>query len=126
MRVAVPFGKSKVYTAIVAGIHTTAPLVYEAKEIHQILDETPLVSLKQLELWAWISNYYLCSEGEVMRAALPNAFLLESETLVVKNTVKEFDAASLKDDEFLVYEALQKSSSIKINELEAVLNKRNL
>ena len=100
MRVAVPFGKSKVYTAIVAGIHTTAPLVYEAKEIHQILDETPLVSLKQLELWAWISNYYLCSEGEVMRAALPNAFLLESETLVVKNTVKEFDAASLKDDEF--------------------------
>jgi primosomal protein N' (replication factor Y) len=126
MRVAVPFGKSKVYTAIVASIHTTAPLVYEAKDIHQILDETPLVTLKQLELWEWISNYYLCSEGEVMRAALPNAFLLESETLVVKNDIKACDINDLKDDEFLVYEALQKSSSIKINELEAVLNKKNV
>jgi primosomal protein N' (replication factor Y) len=126
MRVAVPFGKSKVYTAIVVSIHTTAPLIYEAKEIHQILDETPLVTLKQLELWEWIANYYLCTEGEVMRAALPNAFLLESETLVVKNKLQEIEINSLKDDEFLVYEALQKSSSIKINELEAILDKKNV
>ena len=126
MRVAVPFGKSKVYTAIVVSIHITAPLIYEAKEIHQILDETPLVTLKQLELWEWIANYYLCTEGEVMRAALPNAFLLESETLVVKNKLQEIEINSLKDDEFLVYEALQKSSSIKINELEAILDKKNV
>ena len=84
MRVAVPFGKSKMYTGIVADIHNTKPLVYEAKEIHQILDETPIVTPKQLELWQWIAKYYMCTIGDVMRAALPNAFMLESETIISK------------------------------------------
>tara|TARA_R110002073_G_scaffold14417_6_gene58971 strand:+ start:300 stop:542 length:243 start_codon:yes stop_codon:yes gene_type:complete len=48
MRVAVPFGKSKIYTGIVLNIHSDAPIAYEAKEIQQILDETPIVN-KMLE-----------------------------------------------------------------------------
>jgi primosomal protein N' (replication factor Y) len=48
--VSVPFGKSKIYTALVLEIHNNAPLVYEAKEIHQILDDTPIVTTQQLAL----------------------------------------------------------------------------
>ncbi len=125
MRVAVPFGKSKIYTGIVAEIHTNPPTVYEAKDIHQILDEGPIVNEKQLQLWHWIANYYMCTLGDVMRAALPNAFVLESETIIVKNT-KTIDESILKDDEFLVYEALQQQSSLKIHDIANILDKKNV
>ena len=59
MRVAVSFGKSKIYSALVLNIHQTKPTLYEAKEIHQILDETPLVNEQQLQHWIWLSNYYV-------------------------------------------------------------------
>ena len=85
MRVAVSFGKTKMYTGLVFNIHETAPTLYEAKEIHQILDETPIVNERQLKHWQWIANYYMCSLGDVYRASLPSAFLLESETILYKN-----------------------------------------
>ncbi|WP_445731978.1 replication restart helicase PriA [Mariniflexile sp.] len=125
MRVAVPFGKSKIYTGIVAQIHTNPPTAYEAKEIHQILDEGPLVNEKQLQLWQWIAHYYMCTVGDVMRAALPNAFLLESETIITKNT-KTIDESMLEDDEFLVYEALQHQPSLKIHDIANILDKKNV
>jgi len=86
MRVAVPFGKSKVYTGIVAKIHSEKPLHYEAKLIEEILDKTPTVTEKQLKFWSWIANYYMCAEGEVLKAALPSAFLLE---IVYKPNVRD-------------------------------------
>ena len=73
MRVAVPFGKSKIYTALVYRIHQSAPEVYEAKDIHQILDEHPIITETQLTLWEWIAQYYMCTLGEVLRASLPSA-----------------------------------------------------
>jgi primosomal protein N' (replication factor Y) len=78
MRVAVPFGKKKIYTALVFEIHQEAPMAYEAKPIHQILDDMPVVNELQLQHWEWIASYYMSSLGEVYRAALPSAFLLES------------------------------------------------
>ena len=65
LRVAVPFGKSRIYTALIVHIHNRPPEVYEAKPIHQILDEIPLVNEIQLNHWKWISDYYMCSLGEV-------------------------------------------------------------
>ncbi len=126
MRVSVPFGKSKIYTGLVGAIHNEAPLVYEAKTIHQILDESPIVTERQLQLWQWISKYYMCSVGEIMRAALPNAFILESETLISKNNLKEINDVDLKDDEFLVYEALNYQSALKIQEISNILDKKNV
>ncbi len=126
MRVSVPFGKSKIYTAIVYSVHNTAPVVYEAKDIHQILDETPVVTQTQLQHWHWISRYYMCSVGEVMRAALPSAFLLESETIITKNKDRIVNDEDLKDDEFLVYEALHHQSSLKIQDLMSILDKKNV
>ena len=126
MRVAVPFGKSKIYTGIVFKIHSNAPTAYEAKEIQQILDEAPVVNQKQLQLWEWIAGYYMCTLGDVMRAALPNPFILESETVVIKNMVKTIDESILRDDEFLVYEALHHQSSLKIHDISNILDKKNV
>ncbi|WP_452227051.1 replication restart helicase PriA [Lacinutrix cladophorae] len=126
MRVAVPFGKTKMYTALVQSIHNNKPLVYDAKEIHQILDETPIINPEQLTFWQWISKYYMCTLGDVMRAALPSAFMLESETIISKNVSKVIADEDLKDDEFLVYEALHHQSSLKIQDLISILDKKNV
>lgn len=126
MRVAVPFGKSKIYTGIVSAVHQSDPEIYEAKPIEQILDEKALVTLKQLQFWKWISDYYMCTEGEVLRAAVPSAFLLESETLVQLVKTSEVDEESLSDDEFLLFEALQRQSSLKIKEIIQLLDKKTV
>ncbi len=126
MRVAVQFGKSKVYAALVSKVHQNPPQVYEAKEIEHILDETPIVTKNQLELWSWISQYYMCTKGEVMRAALPSAFLLESETIILKNDKTTVDESLLKDDEFLIFEALQHQSLLRIQEIMNIVSKKNV
>ncbi|WP_460218506.1 replication restart helicase PriA [Psychroserpens sp. MEBiC05023] len=126
IRVSVPFGKTKIYTALVIEIHNNAPQVYEAKEIHQILDDTPIVTQIQLKHWAWISQYYMCTLGEVMRAALPSAFILESETIISKNADVFINDTDLKDDEFIVYEALHHQSSLKIQDLMSILDRKNV
>jgi primosomal protein N' (replication factor Y) len=125
MRVAVSFGKSKMYTGLVLNIHTNAPTLYEAKEIHQILDEIPLVNEKQLQHWQWIANYYMCSLGDVYRASLPSAFLLESETIIYKNNTF-LDETILEDDEFLIFEALQQQSQLTIHQVIAILGKKKV
>ncbi|MCB4797418.1 replication restart helicase PriA [Neotamlana laminarinivorans] len=126
MRVSVPFGKSKIYTGIVYSIHNVAPTAYEAKEIYQILDDFPIVTSTQLQLWQWMAKYYMCTLGDIMRAALPSAFILESETLITKNNKKVIDETVLIDDEFLIYEALHHQSSLKIHDVSNILNKKNV
>jgi len=125
MRVAVSFGKTKMYTGLVFNIHQTAPTLYEAKEIHQILDETPLVNELQLKHWQWIADYYMCSLGDVYRASLPSAFLLESETVIYKNHAFVEDAI-LADDEFLIFEALQHQSQLTIHQVADILGKKKV
>ena len=126
MRVAVPFGKSKIYTALVIELHQNQPVLYDAKEIHQILDEKPIVNELQINHWHWISNYYMCSIGDVYRGAMPSAFLLESETIISQKNETFVDQTTLSDDEFLVYEALQQQSSLKVQDIIGILNKKNI
>ncbi|HET8752985.1 MAG TPA: primosomal protein N', partial [Salinimicrobium sp.] len=126
MRVAVPFGKSKIYTGIVSAVHQSDPEIYEAKPIEQILEEEPLVTSQQLDFWKWIADYYMCSEGEVLRAAIPSAFLLESETLVQLLKKNEIDENVLSDEEFILYEALQKQSTLKIKEIIELLDRKTV
>ncbi|WP_439129419.1 replication restart helicase PriA [Polaribacter sp.] len=125
MRVAVSFGKTKMYTGLVFNIHTTAPTLYEAKEINQILDATPIVNEQQLKHWQWIANYYMCALGDVYRASLPSAFLLESETIIYKNEAFT-DDVSLDDNEFLIFEALQHQSQLTIHQVAAILGKKKV
>ena len=126
MRVVVPFGKTKMYTALVMQLHQTPPQLYEAKSIHQLVDDQPIVNAIQIKHWQWIAEYYMCSLGEVYRGALPSALLLESETLLNYKSETTVDSADLSDDEYLVYEALQHQSAIKLQEVEAILNRKRV
>ncbi|GAB1309252.1 primosomal protein N' [Urechidicola sp. KH5] len=125
MRVAVTFGKRKVYTALVFEVHANPPIGYEAKPINQILDETPVVNQSQLIHWQWVASYYMCTLGEVVRAALPSAFLLESETAILKNTSFE-NETDLTDEEFLIFEALQHHSELNVQQIMDILDKKKV
>lgn len=126
MRVAVPFGKTKIYTALVLDKNNTPPQLYEAKEIHQILDEKPVVNLHQIEHWKWIASYYMCSLGEVFRSALPSGYILESETIISARENAELDSDDLKDDEYLILEALKSQSSITVQDVIKILGKKTV
>lgn len=123
-RVAVPFGKSKVYTALVIKKHQISPDLYEPKPIIQIIDEIPIVNDFQLAHWKWIASYYLCSLGEVYKSALPVGLMIEGETLLSLNPTVNLDEIS--DSEYLVLEALQKFSAISFKEVMAILGKKNI
>lgn len=127
MRVAVPFGKSKIYTALVYAIHQNAPTAYKAKEIDQILDHAPVVTQGQLQFWEWIASYYMCSLGEVFKAAIPAALLLESETIILPNKNFRWKGEDFfSDEESLVYEALQHQTSLKIQEVSDIIDRKNV
>lgn len=126
MRIAVPFGKNKIYTALVVDLHNNEPQLYEAKEIDQILDNYPVVNQFQINHWFWIASYYMCSIGDVYKGALPAALLLESETIISKLDANGMDKNSLNDEEYLIYEALQCQNSLKIKDIVGILNKKNI
>ena len=126
MRLAVPFGKSKIYTALVIELHQNAPTLYDAKEIHQILDDKPLVTETQIEHWQWIASYYMCAIGDVFRGAIPSALLLESETVISQKPDIEIDESQLSDEEYLIYQALQHQSSLKVQDIISILNRKSV
>jgi primosomal protein N' (replication factor Y) len=123
-RVVVSFGQKKFYTAIVSRIHDERPAGdYEIKPVSILLDATPVVTESQLRFWRWIADYYLCSVGDVYKAALPSGLKLESESVVEYNP--EFEAESplpareqqildlLSADEVQSVTRLEKESGLK-------------
>jgi len=125
-RVSVPFGKSRIITGVVSKLHHETPLSYEVKHIHQIIDESPIVNEHQLIFWDWMSNYYMCGIGEVMKASIPSVLLIESETIISLNKNTEFIQNELTDDEFLICEALLNATELSIHEISEILNKKNV
>jgi len=85
LRAIVQFGDRKILTGIIINIHQSPPKDYEAKYILELLDDEPIVNVHQLKLFQWIADYYLCSAGEVMNAALPSGLKLSSESMVQLN-----------------------------------------
>ena len=124
-RVAVPFGKQKIYTAIVSRVHTVAPQTYEPKSIVMILDESPMVTEDQLKFWEWLSAYYMCTKGEVLRASLPAALLIESQSLIVKCEATQEQLDALSDSQYLVYEALQKQN-LTLEEISMITDRKRV
>jgi len=106
-RVVVQFGSRKIYTAIVCSIHTNAPTEYETKDIISVLDSYPIVNESQFKLWNWIAEYYMCSVGEVYKAALPSGLKLESETQVIYNPELNYENA-FTSQETLILDFLEK------------------
>ena len=114
-RIIVPFGTKKFYSAIVVRLHDTTPS-YTTKEAVELIDSSPIVTLAQMNLWKWIADYYLCTLGDVYKAALPGGMKLESETKVLYN--EEFIANdALTGTEVKIVQALEeeeKSLSLTI------------
>ncbi|RCH55168.1 primosomal protein N' [Mucilaginibacter hurinus] len=125
-RVVVQFGKSKLYTAIILSIGEKAPEKYEAKYVLEVLDDKPLVTHAQLQLWQWISEYYMCHIGEVMHAALPSVLKLASETRIVLNKGFEYDRTQLHDKEFLIAEALDLQPELTVSDIAKLLGQKTV
>ncbi len=122
-RVAVPFGRTKIYAGIIDSIHHNTP-DYETKFVLDVLDDAPIVSRKHIDLWHWIAEYYMCSIGEVMNAALPSSFKLANETYIVLHPEWNHDTSKLTDAEFLVTDALQLQKRLKIQEIGQILRRK--
>ena len=125
-RVVIQFGKSKLYSAIIAKIHENPPEKYRAKDIQMVLDNKPVVNPTQLKFWDWIKTYYMCNPGDVMSAALPSGLKLSSETQIVLNTEVSADANSLTDEEFLIFEALEINEVLSLDDIAKILNKKTV
>ena len=116
-RVVVPFGRKKFYTAIVLNVHYCAPTEYEVKDISALLDASPILLPAQFKFWEWIADYYLCTQGDVYKAALPSGLKLESETIVEYNPDFEADAP-LPEREQRILDLLAVDSQQCVTKLE--------
>lgn len=126
IRVAVPFGKSKLYTGLVVRVHQEPPTAYQPKEIDRLLDVEPLITSNQLQHWNWIATYYMCTLGEVFRTALPSVFLLESETRVLAVTGLNYTELDLDDDEYLILEALEQQPVLSVDDILEITDRKQV
>lgn len=116
-RVIVQFGKKKFYTAIVFQIYEKEKLSQPVKDIVTVLEEYPIATPLQLKFWEWVAIYYMCSLGDVYRAALPSALKLESETHVLLNA--DFETSEpLTANEQKVFYCLSPAKAKTIAEIE--------
>lgn len=120
-RVIVNFGEKKLYTGLIKKIHNEKPANYETKPVSSILDSVPIVNEFQLNFWEWIAKYYMCSLGDIFKAALPSALKIESETKISFNKNFEIDETLNSQESFLI-SCLKNEKSISIKELSETLN----
>ena len=124
-RVIVPFGRKKYYTAIVRNIHYSAPTEYEVKEVSALLDAHPILLPAQFKFWEWLADYYLCTQGDVYKAALPSGLKLESETMVEYNPDFEPDV-QLSDKELKILDLLSAEPEQCVTKLEKESGVKNI
>ena len=121
-RVLVHVGKKKEYAAIVNKIHNNKP-GYKTKEVIDVLAEAPIVHLKQLELWAWMSRYYMTSMGEIMIAGLPSSLKLQSESVYMPSgkLYNDRELSNLKPQEQAIVDALEHNQQMSLKEISELL-----
>ena len=125
-RVIVPFGNSKLITGIVCKIHNETPTLYNPKEIEYVIDEIPIVDERQLEFFKWMSNYYMCSIGQVIKNAIPSLLLLKSESQMVLNYDSSLENLNLSKESNVVIDLLVKNKKISFHELTDLVGKKNV
>ena len=124
-RVVVSFGRKKFYTGIVRNVHYLKPQEYEVKEVSAVLDEHPILLPLQFQFWEWLADYYLCTQGDVYKAALPSGLKLESETVVEYNP--DFEATEpLSEREQKVLDLLAVEPEQTVTRLEKESGLKNI
>ncbi|MEM6964334.1 MAG: primosomal protein N' [Bacteroidota bacterium] len=126
IRVEVQLGKKKLYSAIVLELTEKAPEGTKPKPILSIIDKSPIVDATQLKLWKWMAQYYCCSLGEVMVAALPAGLKMSSETQIVMSPFFTEDYTMLKDKEYLVAEALRNRQELTVDDVRQILGQKTV
>lgn len=126
IRVEVVLGKNKRYAGIIKKILPAKPEAFQPKDILNVLDTEPLLYPQQLQLWDWIAQYYMCSEGEVMQAAIPSNLKLSSESILIWNEERGLDFSDLGDAEYIVAEALELKKELRLNEVQLLLDSSNV
>lgn len=116
-RVEVQFGSRKRYAGLIVNITGSIP-GYKTKEIISLLDEAPIILPWQLKLWQWMASYYCCTMGEVMKAALPGALMLSSETVISAMPVSEDLVLQLDNPLYDLLRIIQTKDSITLEDLE--------
>ena len=124
-RVLVSFGKNKIYTGIIADIHTQKPDYPSIKEVEELLDEVPIVSATHIKLWKWLSSYYMTSIGEIMDLALPNAFKLSSERFYVPRPSINSNDFDLTGDTLMLADAIQSMGKFSLKDIKGFFNKKS-
>ncbi|MEM6879471.1 MAG: primosomal protein N', partial [Bacteroidota bacterium] len=119
-RVEVQFGKKRRYSGIVYRLHDTDP-GHRVKPILNIIDADPIVTARQLQFWKWLADYYACTLGEVMQAALPANLKLTSETVITLGPLYDPHAVELSDKEFLIVEALSIQQELSLKDVQDIL-----
>jgi len=120
MRAAVQFGARKVYAGLVKSIHSQPPSGIQAKYILSLLDDAPVVKTSQFRFWEWVASYYMCTEGEVMHAALPPAMKLSGETKIQLNPLADMDSPEINEKEYALLQAIKNKKQLTISETMAV------
>jgi primosomal protein N' (replication factor Y) len=125
VRVEVQFGQRKLYSGLVDRVHNDKP-DYRLKNINSVLDDITVVTPEQLKLWDWLAEYYCCTMGEVMLAALPGHMKLTSETKLALNPDFGGGLLQLDNEAYLIGEALQLHTEITIEDVRKILNKKTV
>ena len=123
-RVIVQFGSRKLYTAIVIKISNKKNNRYKIKEIQSIINEPPIVNQFQINLWLWISKYYMCCIGEVMNTALPSSLKLASESKLMLSPELNNNFSSFSEDISSVLNLISKSRLLSIHDLNKQLENK--
>jgi primosomal protein N' (replication factor Y) len=125
-RVSVPFGKKKILAGLIFSIHEKPPKDYEAKYLIDVIDNDTIVDQNQLELWNWMSNYYMSSLGLVYNAAMPAGLKLEGESKMVLNPDFNPDDTTLDTKETILIEAIRSAKEISITQATSYLKSRSI
>ncbi len=126
IRVLVQFGKKKIYSSIIAAVHNNAPKQYEAKPLLEVIDQYPLLDQNQLKLINWMASYYMCTEGEILKSAIPAGLRLSSESNISLNPNAIIEVENIDERERIIVERLYQTDTLTFVDVEKLLGKKNI
>ncbi len=126
-RVVVQLGHSKIYTGLVIRVFEGPLPAFAMKPIINVLDDEPLMTSQQLAFQQWLEQYYLCSPGDVLQAALPSGFNIEATSMIELMPEQQVDEQTLSEPEKYIYQKLKEKegklkSALKVDSL---IDKKN-
>ena len=109
MRVLVPLGKKHIVGIVYRQHEGEIPSHIRVREVEQVLDEQAIVTAEQLRLWEWLSQYYMCTLGEVLAAALPSEIIDDNYSAATTQYISLSPAYLAKEAQEVLLQSLQRA-----------------